>query len=223
MRYFPGSARYLLFVSIPVLIFSMPVQTAAQRPGRGASVRVPQVTSPGVRFTSGQSALKIPFEVSSNIILVQSQVNDSRPLWFIFDTGANSSVINAPMVKELNLQTRGKVGGSGSGGKIEAELITGVTLSVPGVAVSNQTIASLPLDVFSMVLGKRVGGIIGYDFIRQFVVEIDYAAKVMNLYSQRVSIARSPVSLFPSNSSTKSLLSTPRSSWKDAMRSKTCL
>jgi hypothetical protein len=161
----------------------MPLLTAAQRPKRGASAGRPQSNPPSVRFASGQSALKIPFELSNNIILVQSQVNDSRPLWFIFDTGANSSVINARLVKELNLQTRGRVGGAASGGKIEAELITGVTLAVPGVSVSQQTIASLPMDVFSMVFGKSIDGIIGYDFIRQFVVEIDYAAKVMHLYA----------------------------------------
>jgi hypothetical protein len=33
------------------------------------------------------------------------------------------------------------------------------------------------------MFGKSIGGIIGYDFIEQFVVEIDYDAKVINLYA----------------------------------------
>lgn len=183
MMYFPRSNRQVLLLSILVLILSMPLHITAQYPRRGASVRKPQAHAPGVRFASGQSALKIPIEISNNIIILQTQVNDSRPLWFIFDTGANSSVINAGLVKELKLRTGGKVGGTASGGKIEAELISGTSLSVPGVTVFNQTIASLPIDAFSPVFGKPIGGIIGYDFIKQFMVEVDYAAKVMNLYS----------------------------------------
>jgi len=33
------------------------------------------------------------------------------------------------------------------------------------------------------MLGKSIGGIIGYDFIKQFVVEVNYQAKVMNVYA----------------------------------------
>jgi len=78
------------------------------------------------QFASGQSALKIPFELSNNLILVQAQLNDSQPLWFIFDTGANSSIVDAQLVKKLKLRTRGKAQGSASGGAIEAELIPGL-------------------------------------------------------------------------------------------------
>lgn len=172
-----------VLLSVLVLIVSMPLHITAQYPKRRVPVRKHREPAAGVRFVSGQSTLKIPFELSDNFILLQARVNDSRPLWFIFDTGANSSVINAGLVKELKLETRGKVGGNASGGKIEAELLSGLSLSVPGVTVSNQTIASLPIDIFSPALGKPIGGIIGYDFIKQFVVEVDYAAKVINLYS----------------------------------------
>jgi hypothetical protein len=66
------------------------------------------------QFASGQSALKIPFELSNNLVLLQSQVNDSQPLWFIFDTGANSSLIDARMAKRLKLQAKGRAQGSAS-------------------------------------------------------------------------------------------------------------
>ena len=89
MMYFPSSTRQILLLSIPVLILSMSLDITAQYPRRDASSLKPQATTPDVRFASGQSALKIPIELSKNIILLQAQVNDSRPLWFILDTGAN--------------------------------------------------------------------------------------------------------------------------------------
>ena len=113
---------------------------------------------------------------------MQAQVNDAPPLWFIFDTGANATIIDAQLVRKLKLQAKGRAQGTASGGAIKAELIPGVSLSVPGVKVFNQTLASLPVNGISPLFGKSIGGIIGYDFIRQFVVEVDYDAQVINLY-----------------------------------------
>jgi len=183
MRYCPEPPRQVLLLSVVALIFLTPLHATAQSPRKAPSVRKHKDPARGVRFASGQSSLKIPFELSNNFILLQVQVNDSRSLWFILDTGASSSIINAPLVKELSLQTKGKIGGSASGKAIEAELISGVTLSVPGVKVFNQPIAALPIDAVAPLVGKPIGGIIGYDFIKEFVVEVDYAAKVINLYS----------------------------------------
>jgi hypothetical protein len=46
---------------------------------KDASVQQQQAPAPTVRFDSGTSALKIPFELSNNLILLQAQVNNSQP------------------------------------------------------------------------------------------------------------------------------------------------
>ena len=43
----------------------------------------------------------------------------------------------------------------------------------------------LALEFASPVQGQTIGGLLGYDFIRRFVVEIDYTAHVINLYRPR--------------------------------------
>ena len=48
-----------------------------------------------VRFDSGDKALKIPLEIDNKIILVRMQVNNSKPLKFIF-TPAPQSLSSAP-------------------------------------------------------------------------------------------------------------------------------
>ena len=42
--------------------------------------------TPNHRFTSGQSAVGIPFELSGDLIVLEVRVNRSKPLHFIFDT-----------------------------------------------------------------------------------------------------------------------------------------
>jgi len=164
-----------------VLLLSM-THVTAQVPKRTESAQKPQSAAPTVRFDSGNSALKIPLEIDNNIIFLRVRVNNSKPLKFLFDTGASISIINSPRATELGLKTQGQASGNATGGAIQASLIKGVSLSVPGAEVSNQLIASMR---FNNPPDFEFDGTIGYDFINQFVVEIDYQNKIMSLYNPR--------------------------------------
>lgn len=173
-----------MILSVLVLILLGPLHALnAQQRGRSKPADRPQISVPDSRFDSGQSALKIPFDLSNNLVLLPVRVNDSRPLWFILDVGATSSVINTRLVKELGLRTKGKAKGSSSGGAVEVDLVPGISFTLPGVKVFNLTIGSISLDPFAPVLGRAIGGIVGYDLLSQFVVEIDYETRTINLYA----------------------------------------
>ena len=66
------------------------------------------------RFSSGKSALAIPFELENNHIYVRVSVNGSRPLSFILDTGAYS-IIHARQARSIGLKLKliGQAGGVG--------------------------------------------------------------------------------------------------------------
>jgi predicted aspartyl protease len=66
-----------------------------------------QAAATTVRFASGKSALKIPIEIDNHLILMRVRVNGSRPLRFIFDTGASHSGIDAKVAAELGLKPQG--------------------------------------------------------------------------------------------------------------------
>ena len=185
MRHYIIPTMRMVFFSVWVLVLLVllePLHTNAQQLRKGASGRKAQKRVPTVRFSSGKSALNIPLEIDNNIILMRVSVNNSKPLKFIFDTGASHSVINSQRAAELGLKTQGRFSGNATGGTIQGSTIKGVSLSVPGAKVSNQLIASLR---FNAPPGFEFDGIIGYDFINQFVVEIDYQNKIMNLYNPR--------------------------------------
>jgi hypothetical protein len=152
-----------------------------QQPGKQTPVREPTRVVPKVCFASGKSALKIPFELFGNLVLLQVRVNNSDPLRFILDTGADTSVIDAQRAKALRLKPQGKIAGSGGGGTAEATFTKGVAVSLQGVRLLDQTIYVLPLESLS-ALGRKIDGVIGNDILKAFVVEIAYSAKTINLY-----------------------------------------
>ena len=168
-----------IITAIAFVAFIMATSTASKAQNRRkAREDVPAVSS---RFTAGNSA-RIPVELDNNIIFVRARVNGSRPLKFIFDTGASVSMVNADLIGELKLKVAGQADGTATGGPIHVGLVNGVSLSVEGAEVTNQIVATMPLDKSPCV---QFDGIIGYDFINQFIVEIDYPNSVINLYSPR--------------------------------------
>src|SRR6185369_7056231 len=138
--------------------------------------------SPAYRFTAGQSSVRVPFELANDLIVLKVRVNSSRPLQFIFDTGASISVIDPQSAKALGLRAKGKLNLDATGGSVQSELIGPLSLALAGVTVFKQTLATIDLDAFAPLFGYKIDGIIGHDFINNFVVEIDYASGLMNLY-----------------------------------------
>jgi hypothetical protein len=157
-------------------------QVNAQQPKRKKVARKVSQPAPQVRFISGRSALNMPFELSGNLILMQARVNDSRASWFIFDTGADSTVIDAQLAKDLKLKPGGKIVGAGSAGTAEAIIFKGISLRFPNMEAEQLTVGALPLDFLSASFGRKIGGVIGNDIIKEFVVEVDYASQTMNFY-----------------------------------------
>jgi hypothetical protein len=174
--YFQSRTSGLTVISCLLVAFLL---VSPQRSKSSSTSQKQNQIAPQARFTSGRSAPNIPLEIDNNIILMKVSVNGSRPLKFIFDTGASHSVISSQRAAELGLKTEGEFSGVATGGAIKGSYTTGVSLKVPGAEVLNQLIASLP---FPTVPGFEFDGVIGYDFIKEFVIEIDYLKKTMSLY-----------------------------------------
>ena len=173
-------------ILLSMLLF-MPVTSGiieGQQPGKSPPVRELTAAVLRVRFVSGKSALKIPFEFFGNLMLLQVRVNDSVSLRFILDTGADTSVIDAQRAKALGLTPQGKIVTSGAAGSAEATFTKGVSVNLPGVKVLDQTIYVLPLESLS-ALGQKIDGVLGNDVLKEFVLEIDYSAGTINLYEPR--------------------------------------
>lgn len=178
-----------------LVLLSPPARAQTRGARRGPAPAQPAASN--ARFDSGASATGIPFDFDDNSIFLRVRVNGSRPLRFIFDTGAGLTILNARTAKELGLKASGTtLKGSAVGGKISGDVFMGVTLSVPGVAVSNQMVGAVSFDSVPCEV-RSVDGFVGYDFIKEFVVEIDYSRRVINLYDPKTFVYKGAGELVP--------------------------
>ena len=146
----------------------------------------PAETTVAARFARGSSVVTVPFEMNENHIFIPVRVNGSGPLWFMFDTGAEATIVEAGRAKAIGLDLRGSVTARGNGeGTMQASVVRGVTLAVEGAEVPAQTVYTIPLGDIEVFEGRRIDGIIGYDFTSRFVVEIDYAAHHIHLHDPK--------------------------------------
>lgn len=173
-----ANTKYDVTITVSAIELNVPVEdTAFAKPAEGAA---------DFTFAKGSSATGIPIEMTANHIFLQVRINGSRPLWFLFDTGAEATVIAKSTLEELGLDSAGTVEARGNGeGSLDASFVKGVTLGVDGAEVKDQTVYAIPLEGIEPFEGRKIEGIVGYDFTSRFVVEIDYAAKRMNLFDPK--------------------------------------
>ena len=128
----------------------------------------------------------IPFELATRHIIVKASINKSRPLSFIFDTGASAALIRIDVAKELGLSLTGSVTARGAGpGSQTGYLVSNANWSLVGMdRVSQPVRMALPLSALPAAMGRDIHGIVGGQFISLFVVELDYQQRTMTLHDR---------------------------------------
>ena len=141
---------------------------------------------PDLRPAKDQRIATIPFELTEGgHVLVRVSVNNSEPLWFGLDTGNEQTLINKRQAAALNLKLQNETQAVGAGeGVVDFALTKNVSFNLAGVKFVLGEIGVLPLEL-SSASGPAIIGLLGYDFISRFVVEIDYESRVMTLYRSR--------------------------------------
>lgn len=137
------------------------------------------------RTAPALSARAVPFDLYHNRAYLQLSVNGSRPLWFVLDSGASFTVINVERAKELGLTMKdeGEVANFGAGeGKTKIASVKVASFNFAGVTWPGRNVLALPLDYLEPYEGRKLDGILGYDFLKRFVVEVDYPHRTISLY-----------------------------------------
>ena len=148
---------------------------------------------------ASHSAVTVPFDFVNKHIVLKVSVNNSRPLSFVLDTGDQYAIINLDRAKELGLKLRGqvRVGGAGAAQQNGA-FVDDASFVVAGLSgFSQKMMLALPIGQLAPRLGQDFDGIIGHDFINEFVVEIDYQAHVLRLHNKETFSYRGPGQSIP--------------------------
>jgi predicted aspartyl protease len=140
----------------------------------------------GFHFARNKRFIHVPFQLTSNLIIMPVIINNSDTLNFVLDTGVSSIIVTDPaLAVSLNLKKtrKVKIAGAGEGNAQMAFVSPGNTIKIGDIVGKNQNIVVLENDFLdiSQILGMKIHGIFGYDIFNYFIVNIDFAASQINL------------------------------------------
>jgi hypothetical protein len=131
------------------------------------------------------------FDYSGKHLWLRASVNGHPPADFIFDTGASITVIDSAYAASIGLEAQGNLQGQGAGATGSAALGSLETLRVEGADGDGVTLATVPIAVLSVnaalepFFWRPCAGILGFNFINQFVTEIDYDTQTLVLHDPK--------------------------------------
>ena len=123
---------------------------------------------------TGSDTVELPIEIADGGIVVLRGSIAGHPLDLIVDSGADGTVLNAARLAELGLTAVGAFAIGAGGGDATARYVRHVTLALPGVTLRDQTVAGIDFSALEGSFGRRIDGVLGFDFLSRFVVELDY-------------------------------------------------
>jgi hypothetical protein len=141
----------------------------------------------------------IPFTLENRHIFLQVQAGASRPYWFVLDTGWKYAAIDLAVAKALGLKLGAPVDVGGGGKKtVMGNMLNDSPFSLVGLKDFSQPLfLALPMDDLAKYSGHEWAGILGTDFISEFVVEIDYLSKTITLHDKMTYQYRGKGQSFP--------------------------
>ena len=158
----------------------------------------------GFRFESeGKKKVTIPFQFINNLIIVSVNVNGAK-LNFLLDTGVDETILfSLDDQDEIKLNNIEKIKLKGLGGDeaIEGLKSSHNKVAFPGYSDSDHDIY-IVLDQnfnFSASIGIPVNGIIGYEFFKNSLVEINYDRRKIFVYNDNIKIRKKIAAQFKSN------------------------
>ena len=119
---------------------------------------------------------RVPIEYRAPTLLVEARVNGSKPLWFAFDTGTSTCLIDIGVARRLGIRPEPRPGRTGPA------FARARALAVGRAEARDLELVLCDLSPLSQRLGVEVAGILGIAWMEQFVFEIDYRARRLTLW-----------------------------------------
>jgi hypothetical protein len=152
----------------------------------GSAYQNPASANARVGAVRAANPVIIPFELVARHIMVKVRINNSRPLSFVFDTGDKVGIVDTEVANEIGLKLEGqlRIGGAGAD-TLPGSFVKEATWTLPGLdGFTQPIILAMPLSRLAARFGHDFDGIIGSDFIKQYVVEVDYQNRVLKLHEK---------------------------------------
>ena len=147
----------------------------------------PAATLGSRRWLQRSNLATIPFRYGTQHVWVRASINGAPPADFLLDTGASTTALDSAYAARLGLLPEGAtlvqgMGGAGSAAYAQVRTLRMAGPDGDGIEVGGLRVALLDVSRdLEPVLWRRAAGLIGYDVISRFVLEIDYDQKKLTL------------------------------------------
>lgn len=119
------------------------------------------------------------------LILVPVTVNDTGTYDFILDTGAGTSLLSTNLARSLGVEGTRTKEGQTAGGKVTVRLGDVGSLAIGAAKVENVEVGIVDLSDLGKAVGAKIDGDIGYNYLKNFRVTIDYRNSTLRLAQGR--------------------------------------
>ncbi len=154
----------------------------------------PVFSQDGFVFDKGVEKSTVPIKLINNLVFIPIKINGVE-LNFLLDTGVEETILfSLDDSQEISFYNSEKITlrGLGSEADIEGLKTTNNLLEINGMKAANQLVYVILDQTFNLSsqIGIPVNGIIGYEFFRNNLVEINYGRKRVNVYADNQSIIK---------------------------------
>ena len=146
---------------------------------------------PSVAFEDTmQHHLILPFELVSNMMIIKMEINGSKPLNFILDSGCRQTILTQiPTFDSIGFNKARKttIKGLGEGSDLTVWHTYQNTYMINNIICKNQHLFVLEEDKFNLSeqMGIEINGIIGGVIFENFIIKIDYINSRIILYNPK--------------------------------------
>ena len=127
----------------------------------------------------------IPVQLEQGLMLAEVRVAGSRPMTFIVDTGAETTVVDQAAARRSAVRGGKALVASAQGGEVEAIELPKVDVAVGALSLGRIDAVAIDLGGLSSGLGRRIDGILGQQFFRGRTVRLDYAGRRIGVSPSR--------------------------------------
>lgn len=125
--------------------------------------------------------IEIKSNSSNPLVMVPTYINDQGPFDFVLDTGASVTVLSKEFAQSLGIGDGEVKQGIGALGSAPAMLSKVESLAIGTHEQKDMEVAVMDLPSLGKCFDGGFRGIIGYNFLKNYSVTVDYPGSVLRL------------------------------------------
>jgi len=137
--------------------------------------------------TFGRSAkAQLPIRLASPakpLLLIDVHLNGRGPFQFAIDTGTSTTAITPDLAKKLKIANSPIGAGTTAGAQVDVRAGNIESFQLGGAKIDNMAVVVADFfEMLSAAIGAKLDGIVGYNFLQNYKVAIDYPGEALTLF-----------------------------------------